>query len=381
MPSIYGTMTDERKAKIWQLWQQGHPMSDISRTIEKPAATVYSYLLYHGGIAPRPRLRRAVCLTFEERETISRALYRDCSIRSIANELNRSPSTISREIARNGGVAKYRASIAEQNFLKRAKRLKSMLLGMRPALRTLVEEKLLSNWFPEQIAGWLKSEQRGTCKEMYVSHETIYKSLFIQTRGLFREELKKHLRTKRMFRHAKSHKAGTRGQILDAVSIRDRPAEIEDRAIPGHWEGDLIIGANNSAIATVVERRSRFTVLCKCEGRTAPSVVNALIVQMKKLPNQVLKSLTLDRGQEFAAHKIFSIATDMDVYFCDPRSPWQRGSNENTNGLLRQYFPKGSGLAKYSQNELDEIAAELNARPRKTLEFRTPAQIFHDALL
>jgi len=380
MPSIYGAMTDDRKASIWRLWQQGHPMSEIARTIDKPPATVYSYLLYHGGIAPRKKLRRANCLTLEERESISRALASERSIRSVARELNRSPSTISREIARNGGAVKYRASIAEQAFLKRTKRPKSLLLAVRPDLRCLVEKKLASNWSPEQIAGWLKSRQTSAGKEMYVSHETIYKSLFIQTRALFRAELKKHLRTKRMFRHAKSHKVGTRGQILDAISIRDRPAEIEDRAIPGHWEGDLIVGANNSAIATVVERQSRFTVLCKCEGRTAQSVVNSLTEQMKKLPNQVLKSLTLDRGQEFSAHKIFSVATDMDVYFCDPRSPWQRGTNENTNGLLRQYFPKGSGLARYSQSELDDIAAELNARPRKTLKFKTPAEIFHDAL-
>lgn len=380
MPSIYGAMTDDRKASIWRLWQQGHPMSEIARTIDKPPATVYSYLLYHGGIAPRKKLRRANCLTLEERESISRALASECSIRSVAREQNRSPSTISREITRNGGAVKYRASIAEQAFLKRTKRPKSFSLAVRPDLRCLVEKKLASNWSPEQIAGWSKSRQTSADKEMYVSHETIYKSLFIQTRALFRAELKKHLRTKRMFRHAKSHKAGTRGQILDAISIRDRPAEIEDRAIPGHWEGDLIVGANNSAIATVVERQSRFTVLCKCEGRTAPSVVSSLTEHMKKLPNQVLKSLTLDRGQEFSAHKLFSVATDMDVYFCDPRSPWQRGTNENTNALLRQYFPKGSGMARYSQSELDNIAAELNARPRKTLKFKTPAEIFHDAL-
>jgi IS30 family transposase len=380
MPSIYGAMTDDRKAIIWRLWQQGHSMSDIARNIEKPPATVYSYLLYHGGVMPRKRLRRTTCLTFEEREAISRALAKECGIRSIARELSRSPSTISREIARNGGVVKYRASIAEQAFLKRAKRPKSLLLAERPALRCIVEERLASNWSPEQIAGWLKSRQTDTSKEMYVSHETIYKSLFIQTRALFREELKKHLRTKRMFRHAKSHKVGSRGQILDAISIRARPAEIEDRAIPGHWEGDLIVGANNSAIATVVERQSRFTVLCKCEGRTAPSVVRSLTEQMRKLPYQVRKSLTWDRGQELSAHKQFTIATDMKVYFCDPRSPWQRGTNENTNGLLRQYFPKGSGLTKYSPLELDDIAAELNTRPRKTLGFKTPAEIFHNAL-
>lgn len=215
---------------------------------------------------------------------------------------------------------------------------------------------------------------------MCVSHETICKSLFIQTRGVLREELKKHLRTRRMFRQAKSHKTGRRGQIADAISIRERPAEIEDRAIPGHWEGDLVIGSGNSAIATVVECHSRFTVLCKVGSKNAAIVVQSLTTQMKKLPRHVLKSLTWDRGQELSAHKTFTMATDMAVYFCDPRSPWQRGTNENTNGLLRQYFPKGSGLAMYTQSQLNAIAAKLNARPRKTLGFRTPAQVFNEAL-
>lgn len=213
---------------------------------------------------------------------------------------------------------------------------------------------------------------------MSVSHETIYKYLFIQTRGLFREELKKHLRTKRMFRHAKSHRVSTLGQIMDAISIRERPAEIEDRAIPGHWEGDLIIGSNNSAIAKVLERYSRFTVLCKLDSKRATSVVQYLTEQMKRLPKQVLTSLTWDRGHEMSAHKTFTMATDMAVHFCDPTSPWQRGSNENTNGLLRQYFPKGMGI--YSQSQLDEIANKLNTRPRKTLGFKTPAEVFEQAL-
>lgn len=239
--------------------------------------------------------------------------------------------------------------------------------------------KLASDWSPQQISGWLKYHgPRG--KDMYVSHETIYKSLFIQARGTLREELKKHLRTKRMFRHARSHKAAHGRHLVDAVSIRERPAEIEDRAVPGHWEGDLIMGSNHSAIATVVERHSRFTVLCKVDNNTAPVVVQALSNQMKKLPTQVLKSLTWDQGPELSAHKTFTIATDMAVYFCEPSSPWQRGTNENTNGLLRQYFPKKTGLALYSQDELDTIATKLNTRPRKTLGFKTPAQVFDEAL-
>ncbi len=379
MTSGYGPMTLERKARIWELWRQGVPMSLIARDIEKPPATVYSYLLYRGGIQPRARVRRSEFLTLDERETISRGIASGHSLRSISRELDRSPSTISREVSRNGGLERYRAVLAEKAFLKRSKRPKPLLLRENEALRSEVSRLLEADWSPEQIAGWLK---KTSCdgKQMCVSHETIYKSLFIQTRGLFREELKKHLRTKRMFRHAKSHKVSARGQIVDAISIRERPAEIEDRAVPGHWEGDLIIGSNNSAIATVVERQSRFTVLCKVDSRKAQTVVESLTEQMKRLPQNVLRSLTWDRGQEMSAHKKFTMATDMAVYFCDPSSPWQRGSNENTNGLLRQYFPKGKGLAMYTQNQLDEIANKLNTRPRKTLGFKTPAEVFDEAL-
>jgi IS30 family transposase len=246
-------------------------------------------------------------------------------------------------------------------------------------LRNLVEEKLAQDWSPEQICGWLKNNSADG-KEMRVSHETIYKSLFIQARGVLREELKKHLRTKRLFRQSKSHRVANRGQITDAISIRDRPAEIEDRALPGHWEGDLIIGANNSAIATVVERHSRFTVLCKVKDRKTVNVIQSLTAQMMRLPQHILKSLTWDRGRELSAHKTFTMATDMSVYFCDPRSPWQRGTNENTNGLLRQYFPKGTRMSMYPQQELDIIAEKLNRRPRKTLGFKTPAEVFNEAL-
>lgn len=282
-------------------------------------------------------------------------------------------------MSRNGGLERYRAALAEKAFLKRSKRPKPLLLRENEALRSEVARLLEADWSPEQIAGWLK---KTSCdgKQMCVSHETIYKSLFMKIRGLFREEIKKHLRTKRMFRHAKSHKVSARGQIVDAISIRERPAEIEDRAVPGHWQGDLIIGSNNSAIATVVDRQSRFTVLCKVDSRKAQAVVESLTEQMKRLPQSVLRSLTWDRGKEMSAHKRFTMATDMAVYFCDPSSPWQRGSNENTNGLLRQYFPKGKGLAMYTQNQLDEIANKLNTRPRKTLGFKTPAEVFHEVL-
>lgn len=379
MVSVYGGMTDERKACIWQLWQQGVPMSIIARDIAKPPATVYSYLLYHGGIKPRQRSRRSDCLSLDERETISRGLASCKSLRRISQELGRSPSTISREVARNGGPEKYRACHAEKAFLKRSRRPKLTLFSRDEELRRVVTKLLGVDWSPEQIAGWLKRHSSDG-KTMCVSHETIYKSLFIQTRGVLRQELKKHLRTKRMFRHAKSHRVAGRGHIVDAISIRERSAQVEDRALPGHWEGDLLVGSSNSAIATMVERHSRFTVLCKVQDKRAESVVQSLITQMRMLPERLRKSLTWDRGQELAAHKRFTMATNMAVYFCDPSSPWQRGTNENTNGLLRQYFPKGTRLAAYTQSQLNDVAEKLNSRPRKTLDFRTPAQVLDEAL-
>jgi len=299
------------------------------------------------------------------------------SYRAIGRELGRAASTISREVERNGGPMRYRACEAEKTFLKRSRRPKPFLLGIQRELRRVVVSLLAADWSPEQISGWLK-RQSPDGKTMCVSHETIYRSLFIQARGVLREELKKHLRTRRMFRHARSHHAAISGGIPDAISIRARPAQIEDRALPGHWEGDLIIGGGNSAIAIVVERNTRFTVLCKVKNKRAESVVPSLIGQMRRLPSQLQKSLTWDRGQEVSAHKRFSMDTNMAVYFCDPGCPWQRGTNENTNGLLRQYFPKGTALAGYTQRQLDHVAARLNSRPRKTLGFRTPAEALDD---
>lgn len=379
MVSIYGAMTAERKSRIWELWRKGTPMSSIARDISKPPATVFSYLLYHGGISPRTRTRRAKCLSAEERESISRGLASGASYRAIGRQLGRSASTISREVGRNGGPGKYRAYDAEKQFLKRGLRPKPYLLSSEPELRGIVIRLLEADWSPEQISGWLKRHSPDG-KIMCVSHETIYRSLFVQARGVLREELKKHLRTQRMFRHARPHRAAISGGIPDCLSIRSRPAEIEDRALPGHWEGDLISGANQSAIATIVDRSTRFTVLCRIEDKQAETVTRALVEQMRQLPAQLRKSLTWDRGVELSAHRHFSIATNMVVYFCDPGSPWQRGTNENTNGLLRQYFPKRTGLANYTQCELDAVAAKLNSRPRKTLGFKTPAEAL-DAML
>lgn len=372
-------MNDQKKAVIWEEWGNGSPMIQIARAIEKPPATVFSYLRYHGGIAPRIRTRAPISLSVEEREEISRELATGQSIRSIAALLMRSPSTISREINKNGGVARYRAAIADKAAWKRAKRPKLCILANNAKLRGLVTRKLTEDWSPEQISGWLKLTYPDN-ESLRVSHETIYKSLFIQTRGLFRKEMRNHLRTKRKFRHSKKLKVMSRGGIVNGISIRERPATIEDRAVPGHWEGDLIRGSKNSHIATVVERQTRFTVLVKVEGKDTKTVVSALSEQMGRLPKLLQQSLTWDRGTELAAHADFSVATNMDVYFCDPSSPWQRGTNENTNGLLRQYFPKGSSLSKFTQGDLNRVAARLNNRPRKTLGFHTPAEKLDEVL-
>lgn len=314
-------MNDQRKAILWQLWKGGSSMSEIARSIEKPPVTVFSYLQYHGGIRPRKRVRASVALTFGEREEISRGLSAGCSMRSIARRLERHVSTVSREVKRNGGIGRYRALTADKQAWKLARRPKLCLLASNVRLKSVVACKLAEDWSPEQISGWLRFTFPDN-GNMHVSHETIYKSLFIQTRGLFRKELRSHLRTKRKFRHAKNHKAGSRGKIVDGISISERPAFVEDRAIPGHWEGDLICGSKNSYIATVVERQSRFTMLVKVDGKSTNTVVSALSGQMGKLPDILRQSLTWDRGTELSAHKQFAVATDMDVFFCDPRSPW-----------------------------------------------------------
>jgi len=369
----------QKKAIIWNERERGSPMIQIAKIINQPPATVFSYLRYHGGIQPRQRTRRLSSLALYEREEISRGLAANSSIRTIASHLGRSPSTISREIKKNGGAAKYRAVDAEKAAWKRAKRPKQYHLAENRKLMDLVTLKLSEDWSPEQISGWLKLTYPMD-ESLRVSHETIYKSLFIQTRGLFRKEMRSHLRTKRKFRHAKNHKVATRGQIVDGISISERPASVEDRAVPGHWEGDLICGSKNSYIATLVERQSRFTILVKVNGKETKQVVSALTKQMRKLPQLLQQSLTWDRGTELAAHQKITMATNMDVYFCDPKSPWQRGTNENTNGLLRQYFPKGSCLSIFSQSELNKVASKLNNRPRKTLGYMTPVDKLQSVL-
>jgi len=370
--------TTEQKNEIWDRWQRGESQSSIGRLFDRESSSIFSILSPSGGIRPAPRTRSKHSLTLFEREEISRGIVCQQSLRSIASHLNRSPSTISREIKRNGGYDDYRAAQADQAAWDRTRRPKLCKLATHPSLSRKVAAKLMKNWSPEQIAGWLKRICPNN-ENSQVSHETIYRSLFIQTRGVLKKELQQYLRTQRAIRrsqHASLKKDGL-GKIKDAVSISERPASVEDRAVPGHWEGDLIAGSNNSYIATLVERHTRYVMLAKVKDKTTASVVSALIKQSKKLPDELYKSLTWDRGSELANHKRFTLETNIDVYFCDPRSPWQRGSNENTNRLLRQYFPKGTDLAVHSQTKLNAVARQLNERPRKTLEFETPAERFN----
>ena len=367
-------LSPAEKIDIWRRWKCGQSQHEIGRACGRPHPTIRKLLLPCGGIAPAARRRSRLALTLAEREDISRGIASDSSIREIARLLKRSASTVSREVARHGGRPAYRAHDADRRAWVSALRPKRCLLAGNRRLRDVVASKLILDWSPEQISGWLKTRYPNN-ESMHVSHETIYRSLFIQARGVLKKELMDHLRSKRRMRrsrHASEH-GHSRGQIVDAISIRERPAEAEDRAIPGHWEGDLLAGGKNSYIATLVERHSRFAMLIKVPSKETEAVVAALSQHVRKLPASLKRSLTWDRGLEMAKHKDFTVATDVQVYFCDPQSPWQRGTNENTNLLLRQYFPRGTDLSGYSQAQLDQVALRLNQRPRKTLGFQTPA--------
>jgi len=370
--------TAAEKTELWDRWQRGESLKAIGRAFCKPSSSIYNQLAPHGGIRPAPRRRSRLALTLSEREEISRGVAAHQSARSIARSLGRSASTVSRELSRNGGYDSYRAALADDQAWARARRPKRCKLTTNAWLRRAVAKKLRSNWAPEQVAGWLKRAHPDD--ESYrVSHETIYRSLFVQARGVLKKELLSHLRSQRTIRRSKQagRNGDGRGQIKDLVSIRERPAAVEDRAVPGHWEGDLLSGSNNSYIATLVERHTRYVMLAKVPNKDTQTVISALIKQAKKLPNELYKSLTWDRGKELTDHRRFTLATNIDVYFCDPQSPWQRGSNENTNGLLRQYFPKGSDLSMHSQAHLNKVARQLNERPRETLQFETPAERFN----
>ncbi len=373
--------TEAQKALMWERWQKGDSLQQIAQLFDRYHSSVERILSETGGIRPTPRHRSKLALTLPEREEISRSVVAGHSIRSIARELGRAPSTISREIQRNGDRESYRASQADQAAWDRAHRPKTCKLVENRALARIVAGRLRMSWSPEQIAGWLKCAYPD--KEDYqVSHEAIYRSLYIQARGALKKELLEHLRRTRVIRRSRHHtqKTDNHGRILDTVSISERPATVEDRAVPGHWEGDLLCGSNSSQIATLVERQTRYVMLVKVASKDTETVINALIKHAHKLPQELYKSLTWDRGKEMADHKRFTLATDIKVYFCDPHNPWQRGTNENTNGLLRQYFPKGTDLSLHSQSQLNTVARRLNERPRKTLGFETPAERFNQCV-
>jgi IS30 family transposase len=369
--------TEAQKALMWDRWEKGESLAAIARLFDRGHSSIQGILAESGGIRPAPRRRSPLALTLAEREEVSRGLVAGRSLRSMATSLGRAPSTISREIRRNGGLCGYRASKADQAAWDRARRPKTCRLVENRALARRVAAKLQLQWSPQQIAGWLKRRHPDD-EHARVSHETIYRSLFIQARGALKKELLQHLRRTRVMRRSRHHtqKTADHGRITDTVSIRERPAAVEDRALPGHWEGDLLFGSHNSQIATLVERHTRYVLLAKVGSKETATVIDALIKQAKKLPKALYQSLTWDRGKEMAEHKRFTLATDIQVYFCDPHNPWQRGSNENTNGLLRQYFPKGTDLSVHSQAKLNAVARRLNERPRKTLDYETPAERF-----
>jgi len=373
--------TTEERRELWERWRGSESLSDIARALGRKRGPVHRIVSDAGGFAPAPRCRNSRVLSLEEREEISRGVAGGMSVRAIAQRLGRSASTVSRELMRNGGRDAYRAAKADKRAWDQAKRPKPCKLALNARLRLEVARGLQKDWSPEQISGWLEECFAGDAS-MQVSHETIYRSLFVQARGVLKKELLAHLRTQRTTRRAKHSTAKGQGRsgIVDAVSIRERPAEVEDRAVPGHWEGDLLSGKNHSYIATLVERQSRYTILVKLPNKEAATVRTALVKAVRRLPPSLRRSLTWDRGREMAQHKEFTIATDVAVYFCDPKSPWQRGSNENTNGLLRQYFPKGMDLSGVTRAQLTRAENRLNQRPRKTLGFKTPADRLNEML-
>jgi len=372
-PRIY--YTESQRALMWDRWQKGESLQKIALLFDRNHSSIQKILAQTGGIRPAQRCRSRLALTLAEREEISRAVVAGYSIRSIATSIDRAPSTISREIRRNGGQGCYRASQADQAAWDRACRPKTCKIAEHRMLACKVAQKLQRQWSPEQIAGWLKRTYPDdtSCQ---VSHETIYRSLFIQSRGALKKELLEHLRRTRAMRRSRHHtqKTDDHGKITGTVSISERPSQVDDRAVPGHWEGDLLFGSKNSQIATLVERQTRYVMLVKVGGKDTQTVINALIKNARRLPQELYKSLTWDRGKEMADHQRFTLATDIKVYFCDPHNPWQRGTNENTNGLLRQYFPKGMDLSAFSQAKLNAVARRLNERPRKTLSYETPAE-------
>ena len=373
MPRMQRRFSEEERQVIWAGWTRGVSATDLGQQLGRTPQVIEAMVRGAGGIPPARRRRAARVLSSTEREEISRGVAAGLRPAAIARRLGRHRATISREVHRHGGRRRYRAAQADAAAWRRARRPKRCRLACCAALRRVVTAKLEARWSPEQIAAWLR--QTYAAPSMHVSHETIYRTLFIQSRGALKKSLQKHLRRRRTMRRRAQVQSPIdgRGQIRDLVSIRQRPADVEDRAVPGHWEGDLLLGRQTSQIATLVERRSRYVLLVRVPNRETRTVVDALTRHVRTLPAGLMTSLTWDRGKELAAHRRFTIATDVQVYFCDPQSPWQRGSNENTNGLLRQYFPRGIDLSRVSQAKLNQVARQLNERPRKTLGFKTPA--------
>jgi len=372
-------LSGAEKAELWRRWRQGESLQTIGRALGWVTKCMHYVVAGAGGVPPPPRRRSRLALTSAEREEISRGLANGATFRAVSRGLGRAASTVSREVRRHGGRRRYRASVADARAWASSRRPKVCRLATRPALRDAVAAKLALEWAPQQIAGWLRHAYPDD-PEMHVSHETMYLSLFVQSRGVLKKALIAHLRQRRTSRRPKCAAPHPGGHIVGAVSIRERPATADDRAVPGHWEGDLLVGAQHSHVATLVERHSRYVCLIRLAGRDTQTVVRALTQHVQRLPEGLMATLTWDRGNELAHHRAFSIATGVQVYFCDPQSPWQRGTNENTNGLLRQYFPTGTDLSKFSQRQLDAIALRLNTRPRKTLGYRTPADILAETV-
>ncbi len=379
--SSYRWLSVADEDEIWRRMRAGHSMKPTARGLGLPTSTVRSYLVRCGGIRPAARVRSAGRLSLVEREEISRGLAAGLSLRAIAAGLGRAPSTVSREVTGHGGQSRYRAARADQQAWAGARRPQRCKLATHRVLRDIVAAKLAARWSPQQIAGWLKSTYPDE-PEMQVSHETIYRTLFIQSRGALRKELTAHLRTKRVLRRPAGRRLPDgRGGRPGIINISERPAEADDRAVPGHWEGDLVFGKGMSPVATLVERSTRFVMLVALpNGHRADLVAEALAAKITTLPAALTRTLTWDQGHEMAAHAKFTQATGVDVYFCDPKSPWQRGSNENTNGLLRQYLPRSLNFRTLSQSDFDDIADELNGRPRQTLGFKTPSEVLAEVL-
>ena len=381
MARRYQKLSPAAVDEIWVRLRSGHAAKPIARQLGLPEGTVRAYLVRCGGIRPDPRRRASGRLSFDEREEISRGLAAGLSLRAIAAGLDRSPSSISREVAGNGGRRGYRAAAADRAAWARATRPKACKLATNPVLAGIVAGKLQRRWSPQQIAGWLQVTFPDD-PEMHVSHESIYRTLFVQSRGALRRELTAHLRTGRVIRRPRGVRLPDgRGGRPGILHISERPAEVEDRAVPGHWEGDLVFGKAMSPVATLVERSTRFLMLVALPGgHQADLVADALATAVTSLPAQLARSFTWDQGTEMAAHQRFTTATGIEVYFCDPKSPWQRGSNENTNGLLRQYLPRRVDFRTLTQADFDAIAQELNERPRQTLGFKTPSQALAEVL-